>query len=125
MSDDNCPVLGLVLPCYNEEGALPITVDRLQTELKRLQEAGRISASSRIYLVDDGSSAVSLPETPLLGVLPGTGGLTRVVDKRKVRRDHADFFGTVAEGLKGKRAKNWGFVDEIIADLSAVHGRSR
>ena len=56
MSETKCPVLGLVLPCYNEEGALPITVERLRTELKRLQEAGRISESSRIYLVDDGSS---------------------------------------------------------------------
>jgi benzoyl-CoA-dihydrodiol lyase len=56
---------------------------------------------------------VSLPETPLLGVLPGTGGLTRVVDKRKVRRDRADFFSTVAEGVKGKRAVEWHFVDAV------------
>jgi benzoyl-CoA-dihydrodiol lyase len=63
--------------------------------------------------VDDGNSAVSLPETPLLGVLPGTGGLTRVVDKRKVRRDLADFFGTVAEGVKGKRAVEWRLVDAV------------
>ena len=65
-----------------------------------------------IFLVDDGNSAVSLPEVPLLGVLPGTGGLTRLVDKRKVRRDRADVFSTLAEGLKGKRAKEWGLIDE-------------
>src|SRR5918996_1016437 len=70
-------------------------------------------ACDEIFLVDDGNSAVSLPETPLLGVLPGTGGLTRVVDKRKVRRDVADFFSTVAEGVKGKRAVEWRFVDAI------------
>jgi benzoyl-CoA-dihydrodiol lyase len=70
-------------------------------------------ACDEIFLVDDGNSAVSLPETPLLGVLPGTGGLTRVVDKRKVRRDHADFFSTVAEGVKGKRAVEWRFVDAV------------
>ncbi len=70
-------------------------------------------ACDEILLVDDGNSAVSLPETPLLGVLPGTGGLTRVVDKRKVRRDLADFFGTVAEGIKGKRAVEWRLVDAV------------
>jgi len=70
-------------------------------------------ACDEILLVDDGNSAVSLPETPLLGVLPGTGGLTRVVDKRKVRRDLADFFGTVAEGVKGKRAVEWRLVDAV------------
>ena len=64
-----------------------------------------------IYLVDDGNSAVSLPEVPLLGVLPGTGGLTRLVDKRKVRRDRADVFSTLAEGLKAKRAEEWGLID--------------
>src|SRR3954466_1021490 len=68
-------------------------------------------ACDEIVLVDDGNSAVSLPETPLLGVLPGTGGLTRVVDKRKVRRDLADCFGTIAEGVKGKRAVEWRLVD--------------
>jgi benzoyl-CoA-dihydrodiol lyase len=68
-------------------------------------------ACDEIYLVDDGNSAVSLPEVPLLGVLPGTGGLTRLVDKRKVRRDRADVFSTLAEGLKGKRAKEWGLID--------------
>jgi benzoyl-CoA-dihydrodiol lyase len=71
-------------------------------------------ACDEIVLVDDGSSAVSLPETPLLGVLPGTGGLTRVVDKRKVRRDLADVFGTVAEGVKGKRAVEWRLVDAVV-----------
>ena len=68
-------------------------------------------ACDEIYLVDDGNSAVSLPEVPLLGVLPGTGGLTRLVDKRKVRRDRADVFSTLAEGLKGKRAQQWGLID--------------
>jgi len=71
-------------------------------------------ACDEIYLVDDGNSAVSLPETPLLAVLPGTGGLTRVVDKRKVRRDLADVFGTVAEGVKGRRAVEWGLVDAVF-----------
>ena len=71
-------------------------------------------ACDEIVLVDDANSAVSLPETPLLGVLPGTGGLTRVVDKRKVRRDLADVFGTIAEGVKGKRAVEWGLVDSTV-----------
>ncbi len=71
-------------------------------------------ACEKIVLVDDGNSAVSLPEVPLLGVLPGTGGLTRVVDKRKVRRDHADFFSSTAEGVRGKRATEWRLVDEVI-----------
>src|SRR5437899_3877860 len=66
-----------------------------------------------IVLVDDGNSAVSLPEAPLLGVLPGTGGLTRVVDKRHVRRDLADSFSTLVEGVKGKRAVEWGLVDRV------------
>jgi benzoyl-CoA-dihydrodiol lyase len=70
-------------------------------------------ACDEILLVDDGNSAVSLPETPLLGVLPGTGGLTRLVDKRKVRRDLVDFFGTVAEGVKGRRAVEWRLVDAV------------
>lgn len=68
-------------------------------------------ACDEIYLVDDGNSAVSLPEVPLLGVLPGTGGLTRLVDKRRIRRDRADVFSTLAEGLKGKRATEWGLID--------------
>jgi benzoyl-CoA-dihydrodiol lyase len=71
-------------------------------------------ACDEIFLVDDGNSAVSLPEVPLLGVLPGTGGLTRLVDKRKVRRDRADVFSTLAEGLKGKRAKEWRVVDDYF-----------
>ena len=68
-------------------------------------------ACDQIYLVDDRRSAVALPEVPYLGVLPGTGGLTRLVDKRKVRRDLADVFSTLAEGVKGKRAVEWGLVD--------------
>ena len=71
-------------------------------------------ACDEIYLVDDGNSAVSLPEVPLLGVLPGTGGLTRLVDKRKIRRDRADVFSTLAEGLKGTRAKEWGLIDDYF-----------
>jgi benzoyl-CoA-dihydrodiol lyase len=71
-------------------------------------------ACDQILLADDGSSAVSLPELPLLAVLPGTGGLTRLVDKRLVRRDHADFFCTTAEGLRGKRAEQWRLVDRLI-----------
>src|SRR5260221_6259013 len=70
-------------------------------------------ACDQIVLVDDGNSAVSLPEAPLLGVLPGTGGLTRVVDKRHVRRDLADFFSTLVEGVKGKRAVEWKLVDAV------------
>jgi len=65
-------------------------------------------------LIDDGASAVSLPEVPLLAVLPGTGGLTRVVDKRKVRRDHADYFCTINEGVRGKRATSWKLVDQVV-----------
>ncbi|HRI66697.1 MAG TPA: 2,3-epoxybenzoyl-CoA dihydrolase [Polyangium sp.] len=71
-------------------------------------------ACERILLCDDGSSAVSFPETPLLAVLPGTGGLTRLVDKRKVRRDLADVFSTLAEGVRGKRAEEWRLVDKSI-----------
>jgi benzoyl-CoA-dihydrodiol lyase len=71
-------------------------------------------AADHIMLVDDGSSSVSLPELPLLAVLPGTGGLTRVTDKRKVRRDHADVFCTTEEGIKGKRAVEWRLVDEVV-----------
>jgi len=71
-------------------------------------------AADYIMLIDDGSSAVSLPEVPLLAVLPGTGGLTRVVDKRHVRRDRADFFCTLTEGIKGKRAVDWKLVDELV-----------
>ncbi len=71
-------------------------------------------ACNYIMLTDDGSSAVSLPEVPLLAVLPGTGGLTRVTDKRKVRRDRADVFCSVEEGVRGKRAKEWNLVDEVV-----------
>src|SRR6202020_911297 len=71
-------------------------------------------ACEHIMLIDDRSSAVSLPELPLLGVLPGTGGLTRVVDKRHVRRDRADYFSTKAEGLGGKKAVAWKLVDEAV-----------
>ena len=71
-------------------------------------------ACEHIMLVDDRSSAVSLPELPLLGVLPGTGGLTRVVDKRRVRRDRADYFSTKAEGLSGRKAVQWRLVDEAV-----------
>src|SRR4051795_859462 len=70
-------------------------------------------ACDTIVLVDDGSSTVSLPEIPLLGVLPGTGGLTRLVDKRRLRRDRADVFSTLAEGIKGKRAVEWKLVDAV------------
>jgi benzoyl-CoA-dihydrodiol lyase len=72
-------------------------------------------AADHIMLIDDGSSSVSLPELPLLAVLPGTGGLTRVTDKRKVRRDHADVFCTTEEGIKGKRAVDWRLVDEVVS----------
>jgi benzoyl-CoA-dihydrodiol lyase len=85
-------------------------------------------ACDEILLVDDGSSAVSLPEVPLLGVLPGTGGLTRVVDKRKVRRDLADVFSALPEGIKGKRAVEWRLVDQAIPKSqfdSAVTARAQ
>ncbi|MGL1835193.1 enoyl-CoA hydratase-related protein, partial [Rhodocyclaceae bacterium SMB388] len=71
-------------------------------------------ACDEIVLVDDRNSSVSLPEVPLLGVLPGTGGLTRVTDKRRVRRDHADIFCTISEGVRGSRAKDWRLVDEVV-----------
>ena len=71
-------------------------------------------ATDWIVMADDGNTAVSLPEVPLLAVLPGTGGLTRIVDKRRVRRDRADFFCTVEEGIKGARAVEWGLVDEVV-----------
>jgi benzoyl-CoA-dihydrodiol lyase len=71
------------------------------------------AACDEIILVDDRSSSVSLPEVPLLGVLPGTGGLTRLTDKRKVRHDHADIFCTTSEGVRGQRAKDWRLVDHI------------
>jgi benzoyl-CoA-dihydrodiol lyase len=71
-------------------------------------------ATEYLMLIDDGNAVVSLPEVPLLAVLPGTGGLTRVVDKRKVRRDLADVFCTVEEGMKGQRAVDWRLIDEIV-----------
>lgn len=84
-------------------------------------------ACEHVMLIDDGSSAVSLPELPLLAVLPGTGGLTRLVDKRHVRRDRADFFCTTSEGLRGKRAQEWNLVDEIAPRSrfeETVHARA-
>jgi len=84
-------------------------------------------ACDEILLVDDRSSAVSLPEVPLLAVLPGTGGLTRVIDKRKVRRDLADVFCTSEDGVRGRRAKDWNLVDDIAAKgvwAEAVRERS-
>jgi benzoyl-CoA-dihydrodiol lyase len=71
-------------------------------------------ACERIIMADDATTSVALPEVPLLGVLPGTGGLTRLVDKRRVRRDRADVFSTLEEGIKGKRAVDWGLVDEVV-----------
>lgn len=85
-------------------------------------------ACEEIILIDDRRSAVALPEVPYLGVLPGTGGLTRVVDKRKVRRDRADIFSTLAEGLKGQRAVEWGLVDAVYPAskfAEAVQARAR
>ncbi len=73
-------------------------------------------AADHIVLVDDGSASVALPEVPLLAVLPGTGGLTRVTDKRKVRRDRADVFCTIEEGIKGQRAADWRLVDDVVAN---------
>src|SRR5215203_5303175 len=85
-------------------------------------------AADHIMLVDDRRSTVSLPETPLLGVLPGTGGLTRVTDKRKVRRDRADVFCATEEGLRGPKAVEWRLVDEVVPNskwADAVAERAR
>ncbi|MCA3189440.1 MULTISPECIES: 2,3-epoxybenzoyl-CoA dihydrolase [unclassified Cupriavidus] len=83
-------------------------------------------ACDEIVLIDDRSSAVSLPEVPLLGVLPGTGGLTRVTDKRRVRRDHADIFCLTTEGVRGQRARDWRLVDDVIKPARfAEHVRER
>jgi benzoyl-CoA-dihydrodiol lyase len=83
-------------------------------------------ATDWILMADDGNTAVSLPEVPLLAVLPGTGGLTRLVDKRHVRRDRADVFCTLEEGIKGQRAVEWGLVDEIVSrSWLAEAGRER
>jgi benzoyl-CoA-dihydrodiol lyase len=85
-------------------------------------------ATEWIVMADDANTAVSLPEVPLLAVLPGTGGLTRLVDKRKVRRDRADFFCTTEEGVKGKRAVEWNLVDEVVPRsrlMEAAQARAR
>ena len=82
-------------------------------------------ACDEILLVDDRSSAVSFPEVPLLGVLPGTGGLTRITDKRKLRRDRTDLFSTVAEGIKGKRALEWNLIDHLAAPSKFDDERKR
>jgi benzoyl-CoA-dihydrodiol lyase len=82
-------------------------------------------ATDYIMMADDGSTSVSLPEVALLGVLPGTGGLTRLVDKRRVRRDRADFFCTTEEGVRGKRAVDWQLVDEIVPRSQLVELASR
>ncbi|MFN8060606.1 MAG: 2,3-epoxybenzoyl-CoA dihydrolase [Vicinamibacterales bacterium] len=85
-------------------------------------------ACDEIHLVDDGNAAVSLPEMPLLGVLPGTGGLTRLVDKRKVRRDLADVFCSLVEGIRGRKAVDWRLVDAVhplSTFWSAVEARAR
>src|SRR6202158_2614642 len=82
-------------------------------------------ATDYIMMADDGSTSVSLPEVALLGVLPGTGGLTRLVDKRRVRRDRADFFCTTEEGVRGKRAVDWQLVDEIVPRSQLAESASR
>jgi len=82
-------------------------------------------ATDYIMMADDGSTNVALPELPLLAVLPGTGGLTRLVDKRGVRRDRADFFCTTEEGMRGKRAVEWRLVDEVVARTQLVDAASR
>jgi benzoyl-CoA-dihydrodiol lyase len=85
-------------------------------------------ACDEIYLVDDGNAAVSLPEVSLLGVLPGTGGLTRLTDKRKIRRDRADVFSTLPEGLKAKRARDWNLIDGYFPTSQfdeAIQARAR
>ena len=82
-------------------------------------------ATEYILMADDGATSVSLPELPLLAVLPGTGGLTRLVDKRRVRRDLADFFCTTEEGVKGKRAVDWRLVDEVVPRTQLIAAASR
>ena len=82
-------------------------------------------ATDYIMMADDGSTSVSLPELPLLAVLPGTGGLTRLVDKRGVRRDRADFFCTTEEGVRGKRAVEWRLVDEVVPRTQLLEAASR
>src|SRR5260221_8919290 len=82
-------------------------------------------ATDYIMMADDGSTSVSLPELPLLAVLPGTGGLTRLVDKRRVRRDRADFFCTTEEGIRGKRAVEWRLVDELVPRTKLIEAANR
>jgi benzoyl-CoA-dihydrodiol lyase len=82
-------------------------------------------ATDYLIMADDGATSVSLPEVPLLAVLPGTGGLTRLVDKRRVRRDHADFFCTTEEGVRGKRAVEWRLVDEVAPRSQLVEAARR
>ena len=82
-------------------------------------------ATDYIMMADDGSTSVSLPELPLLAVLPGTGGLTRLVDKRMVRRDRADFFCTTEEGMRGRRAVEWRLVDEVVPRTQLIEAASR
>src|SRR6202030_4857203 len=82
-------------------------------------------ATDYIIIADDGSTNVSLPEVPLLAVLPGTGGLTRLVDKRGVRRDRADFFCTTEEGVRGRRAVDWQLVDEVVPRSQLIESASR
>jgi benzoyl-CoA-dihydrodiol lyase len=82
-------------------------------------------ATDYIMMADDGSTSVSLPEVALLGVLPGTGGLTRLVDKRRVRRDRADFFCTTEEGVRGKRAEEWQLVDEVVPRSRLIEAASQ
>ncbi len=82
-------------------------------------------ATDYIMMADDGSTSVSLPELPLLAVLPGTGGLTRLIDKRRVRRDRADFFCTTEEGMRGKRAVEWRLVDEVVPRTQLLEAAAR
>lgn len=82
-------------------------------------------ATEYIMMADDGSTSVSMPELPLLAVLPGTGGLTRLVDKRRVRRDRADYFCTVEEGVKGRRAVDWRLVDAVVPRTQLIEAASR
>jgi benzoyl-CoA-dihydrodiol lyase len=82
-------------------------------------------ATDYIMMADDGATSVSLPELPLLAVLPGTGGLTRLVDKRRVRRDRADFFCTTEEGIRGKRAVEWRLVDEVVPRSKLIEAANR
>src|ERR1700675_1880891 len=82
-------------------------------------------ATDYIMMADDGATSVSLPELPLLAVLPGTGGLTRLMDKRRVRRDRADFFCTTEEGMRGKRAVEWHLVDELAPRTKLIEAANR